>query len=168
MLGDALLVIDLQNGVCHQNKADIYQLEQLRMKVSQRIARYTAADHPVIFVQHENETLLKGSAAWQLIPEIPVPATAYFVAKMHANSFFQTPLNRLLQNLKVTKVELCGAQSEYCIDATVKFAHGLGYQLLMSHQMTTTWDNEFMSAAKTIAFYEKIWDRRFLQFVDSY
>lgn len=70
----------------------------------------------------------------------------------------------LLTELDCHSIELCGAQAEYCIDTTVKFAHGLGYQLMMCRGATTTYDNPFMKAKETIAFYEKIWDKRFLTF----
>lgn len=32
---------------------------------------------------------------------------------------------------------------------------------------TTTYDNPFMKAKETIAFYEKIWDKRFLTFLEQ-
>ena len=118
---DAIVVIDLQKGVCFDSS-------------------------PI----HELETV-----------------TAYFVRKTHANSFYKTNLSVLLTELDCHSIELCGAQAEYCIDTTVKFAHGLGYQLMMCRGATTTYDNPFMKAKETIAFYEKIWDKRFLTFLEQ-
>jgi hypothetical protein len=51
------------------------------------------------------------------------------------------------------------------VDSTIKVAHSLGYKLNMLPNATTTMDNKYMSAAKTIQFYENIWDRRFVDFI---
>ncbi|GAJ25709.1 isochorismatase [Liquorilactobacillus sucicola DSM 21376 = JCM 15457] len=166
MLGEALVVIDLQNGVCHKNNEDIYNFANIIAKVAARIKRYAAQGKPVVIVQHEDEDLVKGSIAWQLVPELELPDKVYFTNKKHANGFFHTNLNDLLIKLKISQLELCGAQTEYCVDATTKFAHGLGYKLLMSHGLTTTWDNQFMNAQQTIDFYENIWKTRFVSFID--
>lgn len=166
MQGDALLVIDLQNGVCHKNEIDVDHFEDLIVQVSNRIKSYADSSKPVIIVQHEDKELVKGSVQWQLVSKLKLTGKVYFIAKEHANSFFHTDLKKLLAQLNVQQIELCGAQTEYCIDATVKFAHGLGYKVLMCHGLTTTWDNQFMTAQQTISFYENIWNERFLQFID--
>lgn len=48
-------------------------------------------------------------------------------------------------------------------DATIKFAHGLGYENFMVQKATSTLNNPFMSAKETINFYENIWNHRFLK-----
>lgn len=49
------------------------------------------------------------------------------------------------------------------MDATIKFAHGLGYENFMAPKITSTLNNPFMSAKETIDFYENIWNHRFLK-----
>lgn len=164
-VSDALLIIDLQNGVCHQENTTIHQLEKLVATVNKRIALYNQAKLPIIFVQHNDNELRKNSFAWEILPAIQTDKCDYFVNKTHANSFYQTNLQTILTKNNVNQIEICGAQTEYCIDAAIKFAHGLGYDLRMQKNMSTTYDNEFMTATQTIKFYEKIWDRRFLTFI---
>ncbi|MNO01719.1 hypothetical protein D3C81_2219460 [compost metagenome] len=53
------------------------------------------------------------------------------------------------------------------MDATIKFAHGLGYNNFMVPNGTATINNSFMSAEETIHFYENIWNRRFLEFIND-
>lgn len=60
------------------------------------------------------------------------------------------------------ELEICGAQTEYCVDTTIKMAHGLGYQLSMRYGASSTFDNQFMTAKETIQFYENIWEEYFL------
>ena len=78
--------------------------------------------------------------------------TRFFVRKTHANSFYKTNLKEILDQLSVNCIEFCGAQTEYCMDATIKFAHGLGYENFMVQKTTSTLNNPFMSAKETIDF----------------
>ena len=106
------------------------------------------------------------SPAWQIIPQLNT-SNAYFIEKTHANSFYQTELKQLLERLSISTIEICGAQTQYCVDTTVKFAHGLGYKVVMQSGATTTYDTEFMTASQTISFYESIWKDRFVTFFDK-
>lgn len=144
-LADAILVIDLQNGVCKGDQP-VAQLAQLIERVNARITAYQAAGRAVIFVQHNDETLLAGQPAWEILPELVVPETAHFVQKTHANSFWHTNLQALLVQERVKSLEICGAQTEYCVDTTIKVAHSLGYQLQMMTGLSTTTANPFMTA----------------------
>ena len=78
--------------------------------------------------------------------------TRFFVRKTHANAFYKTNLKEILDQLSVNRIEFCGAQTEYCMDATIKFAHGLGYENFMGQKTTSTLNNPFMSAKETIDF----------------
>lgn len=165
---DVLLVIDLQKGVCHDSSTSstIDRLESLTTLVNKRTQHFEQLGKPVIFIQHEDEQLIPETEEWELLPELIVPDCSYFVRKTHANAFFKTNLNKLLEGVGCRSIELCGAQTEYCVDATVKFAHGLGYHLSMSRGATTTYNNLFMTAQSTVTFYEKIWEQRFLTLQD--
>ncbi len=67
-----------------------------------------------------------GSKAWQLHPALAYEPTDRLIRK-HANSFFQTDLQAVLRQNQVRSIEFAGAQTEYCLDGTIKFTHGLGY-----------------------------------------
>jgi len=158
---DVLLVIDMQNGVCNDNDLK----EKCIKKINQRIAVYRAKNKPIIFIQHNDESLKKGQFDWEIIPELTYENEDIYVQKYHANSFYQTDLQEILLSLKTSSIEICGAQTEYCVDTTVKMAHGLGYKLQMVSGSTLTFNNTFMSAQETVYFYENIWDARFLTII---
>lgn len=162
---DVLVVIDLQNGVCQNGEKELFQLEKLLNFVSQRITVYEKAKHPIIFVQHEDSELVYGSSDWQLRSELS-SKPHLTVRKRHANSFFQTDLQQLLQEIKVESIEFCGAQTEYCLDGTIKFAHGLGYRNFLYRNATSTYDNAYLSASETISWYENIWQQRYATIID--
>ncbi|MEG0438731.1 MAG: cysteine hydrolase family protein [Solibacillus sp.] len=164
---DVLIVIDLQNGVCNSGGEYIFDLTNLLTKVNNRIALYRALHKPIIFVQHCDEELVPEEDLWAIHSDLDVQAHDFFVRKTHANSFYKTNLKDILDELAIQRIEFCGAQTEYCMDATIKFAHGLGYENSMVQKATSTLNNPFMSAKETIDFYESIWNKRFLKFIEG-
>ncbi|MEK5333673.1 MULTISPECIES: cysteine hydrolase family protein [unclassified Lysinibacillus] len=162
---DVLIVIDLQNGVCFSNE-HLFDLQNLLTKVNNRIALYREHQKPIIFVQHCDEELVPEEELWAIHVDLDVQKQDYLVRKEHANSFYETSLKTILDELAVQRIEFCGAQTEYCMDATIKFAHGLGYENFMVRKATSTIHNPFMSAQETIDFYENIWSNRFLKFIE--
>ncbi|WP_270244043.1 cysteine hydrolase family protein [Lactococcus lactis] len=160
---DALIVIDMQNEVC----AGIYRREELIEQINQRIITYRKAKKPIIFIQHNDDELIKESFGWQMIPELLTESTDKYVEKTHANGFYQTELQKLLTDLSVKLIEFCGAQTEFCVNTTLVFAHGLGYQNWMQRGASSTFDSKWLSAKEIVDFYENhLWDERFLQFLD--
>lgn len=163
---DVLIVIDLQNGVCYDSE-HLFELDQLLAKVNDRISLYRKLHKPIIFVQHCDEDLVPGEEPWAIHAELDVQAQDMLINKIHANSFYKTNLKETLDQLNVHHIEFCGAQTEYCMDATIKFAHGLGYNNFMVKNATSTINNSFMSAEETIRFYEKMWSHRYLAFIQD-
>ena len=94
---DALIVIDMQNEVC----AGIYRREELIEQINQRILTYRKAKKPIIFIQHNDDGLIRESFGWQMIPELLTASTDKYVEKTHANGFYQTGLQKLLTDLSV-------------------------------------------------------------------
>ena len=158
---DALLIIDLQNGV-NSEMFPLYQLDSLLNAVNDRITDYHLHDKPIIFIQHnDDDNLIKGSDAWALFSELNHQENDYYVDKTHANSFYHTELKSVLDKLHITGLEICGAQTEYCVDATIKMAHALDYSVTVFSGLTTTNDAGLFLAADKIAHYEAIWKGRF-------
>ncbi|MRN07701.1 cysteine hydrolase [Lactobacillus sp. 0.1XD8-4] len=164
MAKSALIIIDLQNGVCKSDQV-IFNYENLILKINRRIDYYRSQNLPIIFIQHEDNLLQKNSTAWQLVSGLHYKKADILISKKHPNSFYQTDLEKILENLGINNLEICGAQTEYCVDATIKMAHGLGYQVVMQHHASSTFDNKYMTAEDTINFFENIWNNRFLTFI---
>lgn len=162
-MADCLIIIDLQRGL-HTDEAPLYRLDNVLRITNERIADYRQQKRPIIFVQHEDQELVPTSEAWKLMEQINNRGSDYYIAKTHANSFYQTILTKLLTDLKVREIEFCGAQTEYCVDTTIRVAHGLGYKLSMAQGSTTTLDGTELSAEQIIRHHEAIWNQRFLTF----
>lgn len=159
---DVLLVIDFQNGVCKEPK-NIFNLQECITGINNRISAYRETNKFIIFIQHNDEELIYGHSLWKIISEINTQSNDCFVQKTHANSFYHTELRKILNENNVKSLEICGAQTEFCVDTTIKIAHGLGYDLQMQKGLSTTFDNAYMTAQNTVKFYEHIWNNRFLK-----
>lgn len=165
-MADVLMIIDMQNGVC-RNTQPVANLNQVVSGIKKRIEVYRSKNKPMIFVQHNDEDLVKNSYNWQIIDDFKVLSNDIIIQKTHANSFYHTNLQDVLTKHKSRSIEICGAQVEFCVDTTIKMAHGLGYCLEMVRDLTTTTSNQIMSAQQTINFYQDhIWNHRFLKFIE--
>lgn len=160
----ALLVIDLQIGV-QSETAPLYHLAHVIDGANQRIQLFREDNNPIIFIQHNDRELILNSPQWELFPELDCRDTDIYVNKTHANSFYKTNLKDQLLKLNVNQLEICGAQTEYCVDTTIRMAHGLGYTLFMKKGLTTTVNNDLLGAKTIIEHHENIWDHRFLTFL---
>lgn len=158
-LADALVVVDMQRGLQYS-----YNFDGLIHSINDRIFNYRQDNLPIIFIQHNDQDLVRGSEAWNLSGKLDKQKEDIVVEKTHPNAFYQTNLNKVLMQKGIRSIELCGAQTEYCCNATIVMAHGLGYKIIMGHDMTTTFDNDYMIAEDTISFFENIWDQRFVTF----
>ena len=162
MVQDILLVIDMQRGVLENDGQKIYHKEQLLETVNERIKKYREANLPIIFIQHHDSDLLRASDPWQFDPALAITKNDQVIEKNHPNSFYHTSLQKNLDQLHVQSIEFCGAQTEFCLDATIKFAHGLGYQGFIKADGYSTYDDQFLTAPQLNAFYRMIWQNRFL------
>lgn len=160
----ALLIIDLQIGVQPEND-QLCNLTNVLNGVNQRIRLHRETNNPIIFVQHNDNGLLLNSPEWELFPTLDAKETDIYIDKTHANSFYQTELTEQLKKLNITTLEICGVQTEYCVDTTVRMAHGLGYQLFMKKGLTTTLNSELLDAKTIIEHHENLWNNRFLTFI---
>lgn len=160
----ALIVIDLQKGL-HTPEKPLFNLENILADINKRIALYRKAGDPIVFIQHQDEDLPRHSSQWSLMDELDTQDGDHFVAKTHANSFYKTELAALLKRLDVNEIEFCGAQTEYCVDTTIRMAHGLGYHVFMKKGLHTTLDAELLSAEVIREHHEKLWGGRFLTWI---
>lgn len=154
----ALLVIDVQQALIDENPAyrDGFLLN-LKLLID---AAHTVGTE-VIYVRHdggEGDVLAYGSDGWQLCSSLAPRESERIFDKRFGSAFRQTGLHDYLKSRGIGRLIVCGMQTEYCIDTSVKVAFELGYEVLIPSGSTTTYDNPFLSGAKVIQFYERmIW-----------
>src|ERR1700747_3674919 len=110
----ALLVIDVQNGVvkgAHQRDAVVANVGSLVEK-----ARREGV--PIVWVQHSDEQLTRGSDDWRIAPELTPGEAEPLVEKHYGASFEETPLENVLSGLGIGRLVVAGAQTDACVRST--------------------------------------------------
>src|SRR5207344_1835674 len=96
----ALLVVDVQNGVvegAHERDAVVANVGSLVDKARQEQV-------PVVWVQHSDEHLAKGSDDWRIVPELTPADAEPLVEKSYGDSFEDTTLETVLSSLGVGRL----------------------------------------------------------------
>lgn len=130
----ALLVVDVQNGVV----ASAYDAKNRIANMAKVLAKAREKSVPVIFVQHSDEELKRGSAEWGIVPELKVQEGDHRIEKSHNSSFEDTGLDEVLGGLDVSELVLMGAATNWCIRATAYAALDRGYDLTLVSDAHTT------------------------------
>ena len=132
----ALLIVDVQNGVvggAHDRDAVVANVGTLVEKARQ-------GHVPVVWVQHSDANLARGSEDWQIVPELTPAAAEARVDKSYADSFDDTDLESVLSGLAVGRLVVAGAQTDECIRSTLHGALVRGYDATLVSDAHTTED----------------------------
>ena len=119
----ALLVIDVQNGVV----GDAYERDIVVANVGTVVEKARAADVPVVWVQHSSDNLAQGSEQWKIVPELSPDESEPLVPKRYPDSFEETTLESVLDDLAVGRLVVVGAQTDECVRSTLHGALVRGY-----------------------------------------
>ena len=141
-LFDALIVIDVQQALVdgHPSKEDSFLVA-----VGAMIDACRRAGVPVLYVCHD------GGAGDEL-----------------ERGFRQTGLHETLQSLGAKRIVMCGMQTEFCFDVSVKVAFELGYDVTVPREAVTTFDSGFAPGEVLTAYFEdRIWDGRYARVLDT-
>jgi nicotinamidase-related amidase len=132
----ALLVIDVQNGVVAGN----YQRDAVVANIDSLVAKARREQVPVIWIQHSDEDLKRGSGDWQIVPELHPDGSELLVEKHYGDSFEDTALENVLSGLGVGRLVVVGAQTDACIRSTLHGAFARGYDATLVSDAHTTED----------------------------
>lgn len=139
----AVLVIDVQT-VLFDPTPRPFDANPVLAQINKVTARARSKGIPVIFIQHEkpDSVIEYGSEGWTLQSDLITEATDRIVRKTTPDSFLNTNLEHLLNELKVRHLVVCGYASEFCVDTTIRRAAGLGYPVTLVADAHTTHDKE--------------------------
>jgi len=132
----ALLVIDVQNGVvegAHQRDAVVANVASLVEKARRERV-------PVVWVQHSDKGLARGSDKWRIVPELSPGEAEALVEKNYGDAFEETTLESVLSGLGVGRLVVVGAQTDMCVRSTLHGAFVRGYDATLVKDAHTTED----------------------------
>lgn len=152
----ALLIIDVQQALCSGEHA-AFDIEGVigRINLVSRLVREGGG--VVIVIQHESSQgpLVYGTQGWALATGLLTSPTDNYLRKTASDSFHGTGLHQLLQSRGVSKLIVCGLQSEFCVDTTVRSALALGYPVTLVSDGHSTVDNGTLTAAQISAHHNE-------------
>jgi nicotinamidase-related amidase len=152
----ALLVIDVQNGVV----AGAHQRDEVVANVGSLVEKARRERVPVVWVQHSDQGLARGSDEWRIVPELTPAKTEPLIEKNYGDSFEDTNLEAVLSDLGIGRLVVVGAQTDACIRSTLHGAFVRGYDATLVADAHTTEDQSAWGAPppdKVIAHTNLYW-----------
>lgn len=158
----ALMVIDVQQAMF--GTIQPYRSGEVVAAITRLQARARAAGTPLIFIQHDGGTgdaFDKNGPGFAFHPEVAPRAGEPVIVKRRNSGFYQTDLDQHLKAADIDALAICGLQTEYCVDATVRSAFERGYRVTIAADAHTTLDSEILPAATIISHTQHIWNGRY-------
>lgn len=132
----ALLVVDVQNDVV----AGAYNRDGVIANIGVLVERARIESVPVVWVQHSDDEMPKGSDGWRYVPELTQQESEPVVHKRYGDAFDDTDLEAVLAELEVGRLIIAGAQTDQCIRSTLHGAIVRGYDVRLVGDAHTTED----------------------------
>ena len=132
----ALLVIDVQNGVME----GAHERDAVVANVGGLVEKARREQVPVVWVQHSDEGLARGSEEWQIVPELSPADAEPLIEKNYGDAFEGTTLETVLAGLGVGRLVVVGAQTDACVRSTLHGAFARGYDASLVSDAHTTED----------------------------
>jgi nicotinamidase-related amidase len=132
----ALIVVDVQNGVMEA----AHERGEVVANVGNLVEKARREQVPVVWVQHCDQHLARGSDEWQIVPELSPEEAEPLVEKSYGDSFEETTLENVLSDLGVGRLVVVGAQTDACIRSTLHGALARGYDATLVSDAHTTED----------------------------
>lgn len=132
----ALIVIDVQNGVM---KASVNS-QAVIGTIAGLVGKARAAGTPVIWVQHNSDSLKSGEDPWKIARPLAPAAGDPVIQKAWGDAFEETTLEAALAGLKVGRLVVTGAQTDACIRSTLHGGFTRGYDMTLVGDAHTTED----------------------------
>lgn len=152
MMSTALLIIDVQEAMFAYPDMKLYDEEGVLERISSLLDKARLAGIPVIYIQHTEEEgeFVKGTPTWEISRRITPQAGEKVIEKTTPDSFHLTGLQEELERLGVTELVICGMQTDYCVNATSRHAHSLGYRGVLVQDAHSTFDDGGFSGEEIV------------------
>jgi nicotinamidase-related amidase len=132
----ALLVVDVQNCVVE----GAHERDSVVTNVDRLVDQARREQVPVVWVQHSDDEIIRGSDGWRIVPELKPGDSEPLVDKNYGDSFEDTVLETVLSKLGVGRLVVAGAETDACIRSTLHGAFVRGYDVTLVSDAHTTGD----------------------------
>lgn len=125
----ALLVIDMQNGLLKRN---VFNKRILIDNVNTLLAHFHKRKEPVFLVRHTNDSFSReNSDDWHIHNELSLSEDDIVINKKHGSVFREKHFLSSLKQKSITRVVITGLVSNGCVQAACRDAKKLGYSVIL-------------------------------------
>ena len=161
--GTALLLIDLQRDVLRGlgGPPVAEAFERVVERCAGLLERARRKGFPVLHVQHDGplgHRLERGTAGWELRPEVAPRGNEPVVHKRSPDAFFETKLIELLGAQNIHQLVVAGCMNEYCIDTTCRRAVSAFRNVVLVSDGHTTGDSELLGFQQIVDHHNRVLD----------
>lgn len=152
----ALMIIDMQRALVEQHPEN-EEVVVHHILTLLKTAREAAL--PVVYVAHDggkDNELAFATNGWEFIDALKPQNGEPRFDKTVCNAFSVEELHAYLQQNSVTQLMIVGMRTEFCVDATVKGALELDYNVTIPEDCTTSFGNEYITGKQLCKFYEHV------------
>ena len=144
----ALVIVDIQNDYFPGGRNPLEGPEQAAANARELLDGFRSSGEPLVHVQHvwdapDAEYLQPGTPGFEINDAVRPAEGETVIQKANPNSFLDTPLEKHLRNQGVDSLVICGMMTSMCVDATVRAAVDLGYEVSVAHDACATMPLEF-------------------------
>jgi nicotinamidase-related amidase len=130
----ALLIVDIQNEYFPGGAHPLVGPEAAAQVASSVLARFRAEGRPVVHVQHiwdapDAKFFRPGTPGVEINAAVAPSGDEPVVRKAYPNSFRETTLGDTLTGIGTKSLVVVGIMTSMCVDATVRAAADLGYDV---------------------------------------
>jgi len=136
----ALFLIDIQNGLTKAK--NLYQEKLFFTTINYAIEEYRKLGLKIIFVQHNNNQLQKGTFTWEIDERVDKQESDWVIQKKHGNAFQDNDLKEILAALGVKQITVGGLVSHGCVKATCLGGLAEGFEVSIIKNGHTNWNKD--------------------------
>lgn len=127
----ALLLIDIQNDYFKGGKFPLKGMYKAAENAQLLLKQFRKDNLPVFHIQHLNppEALFfrENTNGADIHPIVCPLNTEVHITKRHPNSFRDTDLKQMLDDMSISELHIAGAMTNMCVDSTVRAAYDMGF-----------------------------------------
>ena len=144
----ALLVIDIQNDYFPDGKYPLVNPEKAAKNAYQLLQCFREHSGHHVHIQHislkpDATFFIKGDSGSDIHDSVAHFVGEPIVYKHYPNAFRETNLLEILKEWGIERVVICGMMTHMCVDATVRAAADLGFQVILVEDACATRDLQY-------------------------
>jgi len=154
---EALLIIDMQKG-SFTPETPRFDPDGVIQRIND-LARLFRANHlPVIFIQHQGiGEFVKDTWEWEILDELEKEESDLIISKTANDAFYRTVLEKKLAELEVSKLNITGCATDFCVESTIQSALVKEFEITVVEDGHTTADRPNLAAENLIKHYNWVW-----------